>query len=284
MVFPSQANETKTAILRALEGYNSPEKGLGYNKLFEAVKKKVGGSRRTFHKYLSELVATGAVRKEKDPRHKAGVTIYGTEAATQEQVLIELTDRIFEITKPPEIITQRIIKGEVIARARVALKRGILKKEGITDDDLREIIESTKIWRMAQVSDVLGRYFSRLMNEYYPWKEMTYAYGRIVKDAEGKERAEINLVSDDNRQSAGLYAESPGEQPLAGMMRIAHTRSIVVPYPPDKSRDEALEEIKSIDVSTDEGVTKASEKVQEILARYPSAERERIMKEMEKFA
>ena len=92
MVYPSQGREVKTAILEALEKHRSPDNGLGYNTLFDAVNSKVGGSRRTFHKYLSELVSSGAVRKEKDPRHKVGVTIYRTEAAKPELTLIELED------------------------------------------------------------------------------------------------------------------------------------------------------------------------------------------------
>jgi len=93
MVHPSRENEIKTEILRTLESYTSPEKSIGYNQLFDVVNSKVGESRRTFQKYLKELVETGAVRKEKDPRHRAGVIIYRTPSAKLDQALINTVTR-----------------------------------------------------------------------------------------------------------------------------------------------------------------------------------------------
>ena len=157
MGYPSQGIGVKIAILEALENHTSQEKGLGYNTLFDEVRKKVGGSRRTFNKYLNELTSTGAVKKERDPRHKTGVTIYRTDAATQEQVLMDLTDRIFAMTSPPKLLRDAMDR-QIVDEAR---RRGIKKKEDITDQDLREINESLRMWKMAQVSDLLGRHFRK---------------------------------------------------------------------------------------------------------------------------
>jgi len=167
MVFPSQANEVKNAILQALEKCTSAEKGIGYNKLFDVVNNKVGGSRRTFHKYLNELVSAGAVKKDKDPRHKAGVIIYRTDSATQEEALIELAERLATIIKMPPIV-KRFIGDERMDSAPDSWKRA---------------------WKLILLSDVLGRLLANVMPNPKPgW----YASGRITED----KRIVIDLTSE----------------------------------------------------------------------------------------
>lgn len=178
MVFPSQANTIKTEILQALKDCTSPEKGIGYNKLFDIVRGKVGGSRRTFHKYLNELVNAGAVKKDKDPRHKAGVIIYRTEAATQEEVLIELAERITAMTKTPSVIERFIGHGG----------------ESASD-------EQSKIQKLVVLSDILGRRLASILPLSKPgW----YAYAKIIKDGP-IEKVTIRATSDDERN--GMKSE-----------------------------------------------------------------------------
>lgn len=275
MVQPSQSSKTKTAILEALKDHTSPEKAIGYNKLFDVVSDRVGGSRRTFHKYLGELVTTGAVKKDKDPRHKAGVIIYRTEAATQEQVLIELTDRIFAMTKPSSILKEAMYH-DIGVEAR---KRGIRKKEDVTDDFVRQTNESVRMWRMAQVSDVLGKHFRRLIS--LGGIQFTYAYARVTKDAKGREKAEVSLISDDDRAKLVFSVGPPGEKQLPGMFTISRGRGVMVPLPSgEKSMSATMERFAAIDILTEDGLKQASRLVKEILAGYPPAERERIEQAM----
>jgi len=156
MVFPSQANETKTAILQALEKCMSPEKGIGYNKLFDLVQNRVGGSRRTFHKYLNELVSIGAVRKDKDPRHGVGVVIYRTESAAQEEVLIEFAERLAAMSKM-QPYAKRLTDT--------------YRPEGAP-------VQWKKAWKLILLSDILGRALANLMPEPKPgW----HAFARFIE-------------------------------------------------------------------------------------------------------
>ena len=178
MVFPSQANATKTAILQALEKCTSAEKGIGYNKLFNLVHGKVGGSRRTFHKYLNELVTDGAVKKDSDPRHGVGVIIYRTEFATQEEVLIEFAEQLTAISK---------------IEASVKRLRHVWVQQGNPDHLL-------KAWKLILLSDILGRSLAKLLpSPKLGW----HASARIIKSG-SMEKVVINMISDDEIGSGGI--------------------------------------------------------------------------------
>jgi hypothetical protein len=245
MVYPSQGTETKTMILHALEGCTSLENGIGYNKLFEIVNSKVGGSRRTFHKYLSELISAGAVRKDKDPRHKAGVVIYKTSTATQQEVLMKLAERISEMSSTPPI-----------------LKNIMLGRES------KFLVD----WKMLQLSDMMGRSLCHMIP--FDVKGMTYAYARITN--EGK-KAELNLISEDGKERT-TFSREP-RKPLPMIMRIGHVISI--PLPPNESaKDQIMEEFRKLDLLGKEWQQKSIPLEEKALSYFPKSERELILKEL----
>jgi len=207
VVFRSQANETKTAILQALEKCTSPDKGIGYNKLFDLVHRKVGGSRRTFHKYLNELVSTGAVKKEKDPRHGVGVIIYRTESATQEELLIEFAERLAAISKIPPIV-KRFMDED--------------RASGAPD-------EWMKAWKLIAVSDVLGRFLASLMSNPKPgW----HASARVIKDGPA-EKVVVDMTSEDGMETEKLEFSFPHERltkpRLYATIWKGHRRELPIP-------------------------------------------------------
>jgi DNA-binding transcriptional ArsR family regulator len=243
MVYPSQATETKIAILNALEGHSSAEKGIGYNRLFEIINAKVGGSRRTFHKYLSELVTAGAVRKERDSRHKAGVVIYKTSMATQEEVLIDLAERISKMDTTPPIRTEY---GEFFD------------------------------WKMVQLSNLLGRSLCSLTREVREGKKdepYTYAFARIL--SEGK-KAEMNLLSENKRRelSYGITMGGVDKSPPMKRITISHGITIPVPNSIDQSVEkEIMDELHELDALAQEWVDKAEPIYEKALSCFPESER-----------
>ena len=233
--------------MRALDRCNSPENGIGYNKLFEIIHSKVGGSRRTFHKYLGELVSVGAVRKDKDPRHKAGVVIYKTSTATRQEVLMELAERISKVSATPPI--QSIAPGFFVD------------------------------WKMIQLSDMLGRLLCRLtyVDER---KEVTYAYARLM--SEGKE-AEMNLLSEDGARKLTYGISSPGVHKTPNMKQIKLSHEICIPVPisiPGLAEKEIMEELQKIDRLAHEWKQKAVPLVERALSYFPESERERVRETM----
>ncbi len=183
MVFPSQANEIKDAILQALEKHKSPEKGIGYNKLFDLVQGKIGGSRRTFHKYLNELISAGAVKKEKDPKHKVGVIIYRTESASQEELLIELAERLASMSKMPPIL-KRFIDG--------------------APEEWR------KACKIIMLSDAIGRVLAKCSPSYV--SEWQYATAKITEEGP-VQKVEIRMSSEDGKKT-GRYEFSIGPREM----------------------------------------------------------------------
>ena len=229
-------------ILRALEGCNSPEKGIGYNKLFEIVHSKVGGSRRTFHKYLSELVSVGAVRKDKDSRHKAGVVIYKTSAATGQELLIELAERISKISATPPI--QANAPGFFVD------------------------------WKMVQLSDMLGRSLCDLTPA-EERKEMTYAYARLMS---GGKEAEMTLFSEDKRNDMTYGISLPGVRKSPPMKWIKLSYAICIPIPnsiPESAEKEIHGELAEIGLLAQEWRRKVGPLVEKALSYFPESERER---------
>ena len=175
MVYPSQGREVKTAILKALDKHRSPHSGLGYNTLFGAVNSKVGGSRRTFHKYLNELISSGAVKKERDLRHKVGVVIYKTEIASQEQILMDLVEKIVAMEKQPLL---------------ASLPKADEKWE--------------KAMKIVVLSNILGRHLASIEPVSKPgW----YAYARVIRRPSG-ETVKINFTSDDETEGGEYTIET----------------------------------------------------------------------------
>lgn len=103
MVYPTQRFEARKAVLEALKKHTSPETGIGYNKLFDKVKDKIG-SKATFSKYLSELQNEMYVTKIPDPKHGRAVVLYRLpEASDYELRTLRLIDKIWKASTEKEV-------------------------------------------------------------------------------------------------------------------------------------------------------------------------------------
>jgi hypothetical protein len=247
MVFRSQAKETKTAILKALKKHSSAENAVGYNKLFDMVHKQVGGSRRTFQKYLSELVTTQAVKKETDPRHKTGVIIYLTEDAARENILLDLVERVTEISKMPPILKQHPTIGRV---------------------DMT----------MLQLSNELGRLLSKML-----LPNFTYAYARITGEG-ANQRVTLNFLSEDKNNHAEICW--PSDSPVLStgksveVCEIGRNIGAKIPLPPDKEiRNTLMDELREA-CEVHPNTQKIDEVVTKALSFFSEEDRQIIVKSL----
>jgi len=110
LVYPKSKLKARKAILEALKEHNSPETGIGYNKLFDMVKEKIK-SRATFHKYLYELIHELLVTKALDNRHmdRHAIIIFrepGSDFELQTIRLIEKLKKIFNRKDLKKIVSE----------------------------------------------------------------------------------------------------------------------------------------------------------------------------------
>ncbi len=99
MVYPNSELKVKNAIKKALAKSVSEETGVGFNVLFDKVRKD-GVTLRTFTKYLRHLIDDGVVVRQPDPRHKKGVTLFlRKDLAEVDRVLLELRTNLEKVQK-----------------------------------------------------------------------------------------------------------------------------------------------------------------------------------------